>query len=102
MLIILDTFEIGRIVIKFHQFDSLIIATGGQQVSDRRPRHTIYRSFMMFRSLEQYRRLASFVIISAEQKKSNCYTFRKHIDQTPVSRRIAYIFHGPLHTDHNI
>jgi len=65
--------QIRRVRVEPHQLDRLIIASGGDQRSVWRPRHAIYRTFVMSGTFEQHGRLLSHVIFSETTKMNDLF-----------------------------
>lgn len=63
------TFHVTRVGIEPHQLDSFVVASRGDQITCRAPGEAVNRSFMVFGTLEQHRRLTRRMIISIANKR---------------------------------
>lgn len=67
----LATLQLLLHVIVLHQLHRLVVGSGGDQVSHRRPRHAINRTLVVLCALEQHGRLERCVFLPAGTENSS-------------------------------
>ena len=66
----LGTIHVACVGIESHQFDRLVVAARGDQVSSGTPRQTINRALVVFCPLEENSRLVRAVIVPTRQTRN--------------------------------